>query len=82
MPPFAFWIGGSDELVDGRRLLRRFQDGFEPHVQLVHSKVIEGYEHIDVIWAMDAIEQVGVEVRQVIWNTMPDDARELAGSNV
>lgn len=75
-PPFALWIGGSDELVDGRRLLRRFQQGHEPHVRLVHSKIIEEYEHIDVIWAMDSIEQVGKEVRQVIWNTMSADTRE------
>ncbi|KAJ5781230.1 hypothetical protein N7457_006390 [Penicillium paradoxum] len=75
-PPFAFWIGGSDALVDGRRLLTRFHSGREPHVRLVHSKVIEEYEHLDVLWAMDAIEQVGVEVNQVIWSTMPEDARQ------
>lgn len=76
-PPFALWIAGSDALVDGRRLLHRFQSGREPHVQLVHSKVIEDYEHIDVIWAMDAVEQVGKELRQVIWMTMAEDARNL-----
>ncbi|KAJ5660612.1 hypothetical protein N7507_007063 [Penicillium longicatenatum] len=74
-PPFALWIGGSDALVDGRRLLRRFQDGLEPHVRVVHSKVIDEYEHLDLLWAMDAIEQVGKEVRQVLWATMPQDAR-------
>ncbi|CAG8017759.1 unnamed protein product [Penicillium nalgiovense] len=76
-PPFALWIGGSDALVDGRRLLNRFQSGREPHVSLVHSKVIEEYEHLDVLWAMDAIDQVGREVNQVIWTTMPDDARQI-----
>jgi pimeloyl-ACP methyl ester carboxylesterase len=76
-PPFAFWIAGSDDLVDGRRLLRRFERGREPHVQLVHSKVIEEYEHLDVIWAMDSIEKVGKEVRDVIWKTAPDDARSI-----
>jgi pimeloyl-ACP methyl ester carboxylesterase len=76
-PPFAFWIGGSDALVDGRRLLNRFQSGREPHVRLVHSKVIDEYEHLDVLWAMDAVEQVGNEVRQVIWTTMPEDARQV-----
>ncbi|KAJ5817309.1 hypothetical protein N7447_009542 [Penicillium robsamsonii] len=76
-PPFAFWIGGSDALVDGRRLLNRFQSGREPHVSLVHSKVIEEYEHLDVLWAMDAIEQVGREVNQVIWTSMPDDSRQI-----
>lgn len=74
-PPFALWVGGSDQLVDGRKLLQRFRNGREPHVQLAHAKVIEEYEHLDVLWAMDMIEQVGCEVRQVLWDTMPADAR-------
>ncbi|KAK3704316.1 hypothetical protein LTR37_013869 [Vermiconidia calcicola] len=68
-PPLALWIAGADDLVDGRRLLRRFDRGREPHVRVVHSKIIDGYEHLDVIWAMDAIEKVGKEVREVIWRT-------------
>ncbi|KAI9883761.1 MAG: hypothetical protein M1823_004462 [Watsoniomyces obsoletus] len=75
VPPFALWVAGNDDLVDGRRLLRRFERGREPHVRIVHSKVIEEYEHLDVIWAMDAIEQVGREVRNVIWRTMPEEDR-------
>jgi pimeloyl-ACP methyl ester carboxylesterase len=74
-PPFALWIAGSDDLVDGRRLLRRFERGREPHVRLVHSKIIDEYEHLDVIWAMDSIQQVGKEVRDVIWKTVPEEAR-------
>lgn len=77
LPPFALWVAGSDGLVDGRRLLHRFQSGREPHVKLVYSKVIEEYEHLDVLWAMDAIEQVGKEVCQVLWDTMPEDARRV-----
>lgn len=67
--PFALWVAGNDDLVDGRRLLRRFENGREPHVRVVHSKVIEEYEHLDVIWAMDAREQVFDEVRDVLWKT-------------
>ncbi|KAI9806677.1 MAG: hypothetical protein M1825_006134 [Sarcosagium campestre] len=70
-PPFALWVAGSDDLVDGRKLLRRFERGREPHVRVVHSKLIEEYEHLDVIWAMDSIEKVGKEVREVIWKTLP-----------
>ncbi|EXJ56763.1 hypothetical protein A1O7_07107 [Cladophialophora yegresii CBS 114405] len=77
VPPIALWVAGCDELVDGRRLLRRFERGREPHVKVVHSKVIEEYEHLDVIWALDSIEQVGKEVRQVLWQTMPEDARRI-----
>ncbi|KAL1622615.1 hypothetical protein SLS56_008662 [Neofusicoccum ribis] len=75
-PPMAFWVAGSDDLVDGRRLLRRFERGREPFVDVVHSKVIDGYEHLDVIWAMDMVDKVGKEVREVIWRTAPDAARK------
>lgn len=75
-PPLALWVCGADDLVDGRRLLRRFDRGREPDVRIVHKKIIEGYEHLDVIWAMDAIEKVGKEVREVIWRTVdPQDQR-------
>ncbi|KAH6849503.1 Alpha/Beta hydrolase protein [Alternaria alternata] len=76
-PPFALWVCGSDDLVDGRRLLRRFERGREPYVDVVHSKVIEGYEHLDVIWAMDAVEKVGKEVRETIWKTADQEARKV-----
>lgn len=76
-PPFALWVCGADDLVDGRRLLRRFERNREPYVDVVHSKVIEGYEHLDVIWAMDAIEKVGKEVREVLWKTAPEEARAV-----
>ena len=65
---------GADDLVDGRRLLRRFDRGREPEVRIVHKKIIEGYEHLDVLWAMDMIDKVGKEVREVIWRTAsPED---------
>ena len=69
VPPFALWVAGSDELVDGRRLLRRFERGREPHVRIVHEHIIEEYEHLDVIWAMDVIEKVGNELKEVLWKT-------------
>lgn len=78
VPPMALWVGGRDELVDGRRLLRRFEREQEPYVNLVHTKVIEDYEHLDVLWAIDAVEQVAKEVRQVLWQTMPEDAKMIS----
>ncbi|KAI1631539.1 Alpha/Beta hydrolase protein [Biscogniauxia mediterranea] len=67
--PFALWVAGSDDLVDGRKLLRRFERGREPHVKVVHSKVLPEYEHLDVIWAMDAVDQIFQEIREVLWKT-------------
>lgn len=68
-PPFALWVCGNDRLVDGEKLLRRFEKGREPNVDLVHSTVLKGYEHLDVIWAMDAVERVFKDVRDVLWKT-------------
>jgi pimeloyl-ACP methyl ester carboxylesterase len=81
VPPFALWVAGSDDLVDGRKLLRRFEHGREPNVRIVHSKIIEEYEHLDVIWAMDSIEKVGREVKEVLWRTcdVRDKVRTPAG---
>ena len=75
VPPFALWVAGSDELVDGRRLLRRFERGREPHVRVVHSKIIPEYEHLDVLWAIDSVEKVANEVREVLWKTVPEHLR-------
>ena len=76
-PPLALWVCGADDLVDGRRLLRRFDRGREPEVRIVHKKIIEGYEHLDELCAMDMIDKVGKEVREVIWRTarLEDRAR-------
>lgn len=74
-PPMAFWVCGDDDLVDGEKLLQRFEKGREPHVKVVHAKVIPEYEHLDVIWAMDAVDQVFKELREVLWKTC--DVREV-----
>ncbi|KAI7248499.1 hypothetical protein KC335_g18309, partial [Hortaea werneckii] len=76
------WVCGADDLVDGKRLLRRFDRGREPHVRIVHKKIIEGYEHLDVIWAMDAIEKVGKEVREVIWRTVHPESQMVCRTPV
>ncbi|EPE31509.1 alpha/beta-Hydrolase [Glarea lozoyensis ATCC 20868] len=68
-PPMAFWAAGKDELVDGRRLLKRFGRGREPDVRVVHSELIDEYEHLDVIWAMDIIDRVGRGVKDTLWMT-------------
>lgn len=80
-PPFALWVAGNDALVDGDKLLRRFEKGREPFVDVVHQKVIPEYEHLDVIWAMDAVDKVFKEVREVLWKTcdVRDECRVPTG---
>jgi hypothetical protein len=44
---------------------------------LVHAKVIEEYEYLDVIWARASIEKVGKEVSEMLWRKMPKDAKQV-----
>lgn len=74
-PPFALWVCGRDNLVDGDKIVRRFERGREPHARLVHRKKIPEYEHLDVIWAMDAEDEVFREVREVLWKTASEKDR-------
>lgn len=78
-PPLALWVCGSDYLVDGKRFLKRLEKGREPHVRLVHRKIIEEYEHLDVLWAIDAVEQVGWEVRDVVWKVVEEEIEKAKG---
>lgn len=75
-PPFALWVCEKDDLVDGARLVKRLQSGREPCIDVVHSKTVKDYEHLDVIWAMDAPEQVFTEVRETLWKTA-GEARDI-----
>jgi hypothetical protein len=75
-PPMALWVAGSDSLVDGRRLVERFRRGREPNVEIVHAKVIDEYEHLDVIWAVDAPEKVFAEVVDVLWRCVEADVKK------
>ncbi|OJD11134.1 hypothetical protein AJ78_08037 [Emergomyces pasteurianus Ep9510] len=77
VPPLALWVAGSDQLIDGDRLLRRLKGRREPYVRVVHSRVIEEYEHLDVIWAIDSIEKVGMEVKEVIWECVKEGVRGI-----
>ncbi|CCX10699.1 Alpha/Beta hydrolase protein [Pyronema domesticum] len=74
-PKLAMWVAGSDKLVDGERLINRFEEGLEPHVELVHKKVIPEYEHLDVVWAVDAKRRVFEEVVEVIGKCVEEEGK-------
>ncbi|KAK9320636.1 Alpha/Beta hydrolase protein [Lipomyces orientalis] len=67
-PPIALWVAQADSLVDGERLIKRLENA-EPDVVVVKTNVIPTYEHVDVLWAVDAVDQVGRGVREVLWST-------------
>ncbi|KAF7725199.1 hypothetical protein EC973_000365 [Apophysomyces ossiformis] len=58
--PLAVFYGTKDYLVDGARFVQMFEtrsssgnNTFLPMLQLTHVERIEGYEHMDAIWAKD-----------------------------
>jgi hypothetical protein len=72
MPPLSLFVGARDKLVDGAKLIERFEK-VETGVVVLRSQVDEDYEHLDCIWGFDCIERVGKRVREDIWNTVAMD---------
>jgi hypothetical protein len=72
MPPVSIYIGGKDKLVDGRKLVERFEN-VERDILVIRIQVDEHYEHIDCLWSMDCIERIGRHVKEDIWATVQVD---------
>jgi hypothetical protein len=70
MPPVSLYVGGRDKLVDGRKLIERFEK-VETGVVLVRAQIDDEFEHLDCIWGFDCIDRVAKNVRQDIWTTIP-----------
>ena len=49
--PLACFYGRKDTIIDGDRFVRECRNR---NLNLVHGECIDGYEHMDVIWAADA----------------------------
>ncbi|KAI5292045.1 hypothetical protein KEM55_008128, partial [Ascosphaera atra] len=39
----------------------------EPHANVAHVCILDGYEHLDPLWAVDACDRVGTHIRDVVW---------------
>jgi len=72
MPPVSLYVGGMDKLVDGRKLIERFEK-VETDVIVLRGQVDDEYEHLDCIWSFNCIERVGKRVRDDIWSTITTD---------
>lgn len=58
--------------MDGKRFLERLGKGRGA----VHRNVIEEYEHLDVLWAIDRVEEVGWDVRDV-WRIVEEEVERV-----
>jgi hypothetical protein len=70
MPPVSLFIGGRDKLVDGAKLIERFEK-IETEVVVLRGQIDGDYEHLDCLWSFDCIERVGKRIREDIWSTVP-----------
>jgi len=62
-PPHSVYYGNIDYLVLGKPLIQRIQN-HETNMRIVHAVELEGYEHLDMIFGIDAWRTVfpGIKV--------------------
>ncbi|RUP50422.1 Alpha/Beta hydrolase protein [Jimgerdemannia flammicorona] len=73
--PFGVFYGTEDHLVDAGRLVKLFESNgqkeacrpaFVDCLDLIKVVSVEGYEHMDVVWARDSNETVFGGVEQIL----------------
>ncbi|KAJ1563853.1 hypothetical protein HK405_000523, partial [Cladochytrium tenue] len=64
--PLALFYGTRDEIVDARRLHRECWGARSAGVRLVAVEEVDGYEHMDCLWAVDAPSRVWRRVARVV----------------
>ena len=45
-------------------------------MRVVHKSIVEEYEHLYVLWAVDSVEKVVWEVRDVVWKVVMEEMEE------
>ncbi|KAI9365373.1 Alpha/Beta hydrolase protein, partial [Zopfochytrium polystomum] len=73
--PVALFYGSVDTIVDGERLRRELEAAEARRVgrhelRLVAAERIEGYEHLDCLWAVDAESKVWCRIAEVLEKTV------------
>lgn len=67
-PPLAIFYGTLDTLVLGKPLVTRIRER-ETNVRLVKVVALENYEHLDMIWGVNAIPECFVGIKEFIEET-------------
>ncbi|KAE8228429.1 hypothetical protein CF326_g6637 [Tilletia indica] len=73
-PPHSIWYGNIDLLVLGKPLVERIQR-FEKNVRMIHAVELEGYEHLDMIFGVDAYRTIFPGILDTIVSTMDGAVR-------
>lgn len=55
-PPLAVYYGTLDYLVLGKPLVERLKS-YEANVRLLKTVALENYEHLDMLWGVNAVSE-------------------------
>lgn len=73
-PPHSIIYGTEDMLVLGEPLAKRMEQ-HERNVKMIHTQRIEGYEHLDYIFGVDAIRTTFPIINDTIQSTLHESER-------
>ena len=68
-PPVSVIYGSTDYLVLGKPLVDRLLQ-YERNVEIVHILELQGYEHMDMVFGVDAYKVVFPKIKDTIVRTM------------
>lgn len=73
-PPHSVVYGDIDYLVVGKPLIKRIEQ-YEKNLNIVHAVELEGYEHLDMIFGIDAYRTCFPVIKDTIESTLHDSER-------
>ncbi|KAJ1022821.1 hypothetical protein NDA18_005154 [Ustilago nuda] len=68
-PPHSIFYGDIDYLVLGKPLVQRIQR-IEKNVEMIHTVELQNYEHLDMIFGVDAFRTVFPAIKDTILQTI------------
>ncbi|PWN46755.1 alpha/beta-hydrolase [Violaceomyces palustris] len=68
-PPHSIFYGDIDYLVLGKPLVERIRKN-ETNVEMIHTVELRGYEHLDMIFGVDAYRTVFPGIKDTILSTL------------
>lgn len=48
----------------------------EPNANICHVSILDNYEHLDPLWAIDSVDRVGTKIRDIVWHEIQKERQE------
>ena len=73
-PPLAIFAPGKDNLVNPYALIDRIKRCENLKVFEIH--IIPHYNHLDIVWAIDVLQTVGLPTSHFIWRNIDQEEKD------